>query len=125
REARYEFFARTAKAKKCDTIFLAHHADDQVETFLFNLFRGGGTHGLCGMKSESTQTIAGTTLRVLRPLLGVWRDEIDAYVRVQKLKFREDRSNQELVNTRNKMRHEIIPAIERALGREVRKPIWK
>src|ERR1700738_4549926 len=50
RAARYSFFAKIAKQKKCQTIFLGHHADDLVETLLLNLFRGAGTTGLSAMR---------------------------------------------------------------------------
>src|ERR1700730_3456302 len=53
REARYQFFARVAKRRRCRTIFLAHHADDLVETFLINLFRGAGPGGLSAMRGGS------------------------------------------------------------------------
>jgi tRNA(Ile)-lysidine synthase len=125
REARYEFFAKVARARRCATLLLAHHADDQVETFLFNLFRGSGTAGLIGMATDCLREVNGTKLRVLRPMLAVWRTEIDDYVAAYALKFREDRTNRELANSRSKMRCEIIPAIERALGRDVRKAVWK
>ncbi len=125
RDARYAFFARVSVEEKCNGVFLAHHADDQVETFLFNLFRGAGTFGLGGMQAETVRNTDGATLHLLRPLLGIWRAEIDEYIHTHKLKFRDDATNRELQNTRSKMRCEIIPAIEKALGRDVRKSIWK
>ena len=125
RQARYAFFAKTARKRKCHAIFLAHHADDQVETFLFNLFRGAGTSGLGAMRAESTRRIEGVPLRIIRPLLAVWRCEIDEYVTAHRLKFREDASNATTIPLRNKMRHEIIPALENWFGREIKKSVWR
>lgn len=125
REARYDLFAQTARNRECPRIFLAHHADDQVETFLFNLFRGAANPGLCGMRPLSTQVIGGVTLQISRPFLEVWREEIDAYVARHQLAYREDSSNSDLRHTRNRLRRELIPAIEQALGREIRRPIWR
>lgn len=121
REARYDFFSRVARGNKCTALFLAHHADDQVETFLFNLFRGTGGPGLAGMRRVTRRG----DLRVIRPLLGVWRSEIDAYAKTHKLKFREDASNRLLLHQRNRMRHRIIPALEKFFGRDIRKSIWR
>jgi tRNA(Ile)-lysidine synthase len=125
REARYEFFVQTAKRKKCRVLFLAHHADDQAETFLFNLFRGAGTAGLGAMRVESMRKIGGVALCIIRPLLGVWRGEIDAYIAAHRLKFREDASNAGTKHSRNKMRHKIIPALEKWFGREIKKSVWR
>lgn len=125
RAARHTFFAKTAREKKCGSIFLAHHADDRVETFLFNLFRGSGTAGLAAMRGDSTLSIAGRKLRVLRPLLGVWRAEIDAFVRTRGLLFREDKSNADPAHTRNRMRHAILPALEKVFGRDIRRAVWR
>ncbi len=120
RHARHEFFARTAIERACPRILLAHHADDQVETFLHNLLRGAGPSGLCGMNAVSTLEMHGTTLLVARPLLGTWREEIDAYIAHHKLPFREDESNADPRFTRNRLRHAAIPALTAALGRDVR-----
>ena len=120
RRARHEFFARTAIERACPRIFLAHHADDQVETFLHNLLRGAGPSGLCGMSAVSTLEMHGTALLVARPLLGTWREEIDAYIAHHALPFREDESNADPRFTRNRLRHSAIPALTAALGRDVR-----
>ncbi len=125
REARYKFFARTAARKRCRTIFLGHHADDLVETFLINLFRGAGTTGLAAMRAISVRSIDNVKLQIVRPLLGVWRSQIDEYLRKRGLKFREDTSNQDLTPLRNRIRRRVIPYLERTLGRNVRQSIWR
>jgi tRNA(Ile)-lysidine synthase len=125
REARYKFFAETARRRKCKTIFLAHHADDLVETFLINLVRGAGTTGLSGMREVSTRRIEDVDLAIVRPLLGVWREEIDCYLREHRIKFREDASNKNLNPLRNRVRHRIIPYLEKIFGRNIRPAIWR
>ena len=125
RAARYSFFAKVAKQKKCHTIFLGHHADDLVETFLLNLFRGAGTTGLSAMRATSTRQIEDVDLTIVRPLLGVWRSAIDKYVRAHRLRFREDASNKNLAPLRNRVRRRIIPFLEKTLGRNIRKNIWR
>jgi tRNA(Ile)-lysidine synthase len=125
RETRYAFFARAAREHDCPRIFLAHHADDQVETFLFHLFRGASARGLSGMRPTATRTIHGIEMRIVRPLLGVWREEIDACIAMHDLAFREDASNASAQHTRNRLRHEIIPFIERAFDRGIRRSVWR
>ena len=125
REARYSFFARVAKRRRCRTIFLAHHADDLVETFLFNLFRGAGLTGLASMREVSTRRIDDVDLTIVRPLLSVWRTEIDKYVREQRLKFREDASNKSLGPTRNRIRRQVIPYLQKNFGRNIRQNILR
>jgi tRNA(Ile)-lysidine synthase len=125
REARYKFFAQVAKRRRCRTIFLGHHADDLVETFLINLFRGAGPGGLSGMHPVSVRRIDRVKLQIVRPLLGVWRNQIDDYVRKRRLKFREDVSNKELLPVRNRIRRRIIPYLEKVLGRNIRQSIWR
>jgi tRNA(Ile)-lysidine synthase len=125
REARYAFFARVARRIGSPTIFLGHHADDLVETFLINLLRGAGSAGLASMREVSQRRIDGVDLRVVRPLLHVWRKEIDQYIKKTRLKFREDASNKDLRPLRNKMRRRIIPYLEKTLDRTVRQNIWR
>jgi tRNA(Ile)-lysidine synthase len=120
RAARYAFFAKVARQRRCRTIFLAHHADDLVETFLINLFRGAGTTGLSGMREVATRRVDDVDLTMVRPLLSVWRSKIDKYVRAHRLKFREDASNRDLAPLRNRIRQRVIPYLEKTLGRNVR-----
>ena len=125
REARYAFFAQTARRRSCRTIFIAHHADDLVETFLINLFRGAGSAGLSAMREISTRQIDGLDLTIVRPFLLAWRQEIDDYVRRHGLTFREDATNKNLTPLRNRIRHRIIPYLEKTLGRNIRENIWR
>ena len=125
REARYSFFAKAAKRRRCHTTFLAHHADDLVETFLLNLIRGTGTTGLAAMPDVSTRRVDNVDLTIVRPFLSVWRTEIDDYVREHQLKFREDASNKNLAPMRNRARNRIIPYLEKIIGRNVRQNIWR
>jgi len=125
RDARYKFFAQAAKRERCRTIFLAHHADDLVETFLINLFRGSGTAGLGAMRTVSKRRVEDVELTIVRPFLENWRAEIDRYVRSQRLKFREDASNKDLAPLRNRIRRRVIPYLEKILGRNIRQGIWR
>src|SRR6266404_4628154 len=125
REARYAFFAETARRRNCRTIFIAHHADDLVETFLINLFRGAGGAGLSAMREISTRRIDGIDLTIARPFLCVWRKEIDDYVGEHRLRFREDPTNKNLTPLRNRIRHRIVPYLEKTVGRNIRQNIWR
>ena len=125
REARYAFFAKTARRRNCRTIFVAHHADDLVETFLINLFRGSGGTGLSAMREISNRRIDGVDLTIVRPFLCVWRTEINDYIREHRLTFRDDPTNKNLTPLRNRIRHRIIPYLEKRLGRNIRQNIWR
>src|SRR5437762_7384739 len=125
RFARLAFFVEVARHRRCSRIFLAHHADDLVETALLNLFRGAGPGGMAAMRKFSIHRIGKTEITILRPLLGVWRSEIDSYVRQNELEFREDSTNATLHSSRNKIRHRILPDIEKQFSRDVRKTIWR
>ena len=125
RDARYKFFAHVAKQRRTQTIFLGHHADDLVETFFVNLFRGSGATGLAAMREVSKRRIGDVDLTIVRPFLGVWRREINEYIAQHELKFRDDTSNKDLASLRNSVRWQIIPYLEKTLGRNIRQSIWR
>src|SRR5439155_18676504 len=108
RMARYEFFARVARRRRCPTIFLGRHADDLVETFLINLFRGTGTTGLAALREIAVRPMGKLELKVVRPLLSVWREAIDEYVYAHHLEFRDDATNKSLLPLRNRVRQKIV-----------------
>src|SRR5437763_9460835 len=107
RFGRFAFFVEVARRHRCSRIFLAHHADDLVETALLNLFRGASPGGMAAMRRISVHRIGKTKLTILRPLLGVWRSEINSYIKQQGLKFCEDWTNREMSFTRNCSGHRI------------------
>ncbi len=121
RHERLEFFSQAARRRHCGTIFLGHHADDQVETFLLQLLRGAGGRGLGAMRAVSQHA----SLQIVRPFLGIWRSEIDRYVAEHGLKFREDATNATTDARRNRLRHTLIPALEKELDRNVRRNLWR
>ncbi len=116
REARYAFLTATAKKHRTRMVALAHHADDQVETCLFNFLRGSGIAGLSGMKPHSTRIVDGVKLELLRPLLGTTKEELLGYLTDKKVRFREDATNAIADATRNKLRLKVLPLIEQLLG---------
>ena len=117
RQARQQFFARAAKQFGASHVFLGHHADDQVETFLFNILRGAGSIGQAVMRTETRISAGGVDLILVRPLLHVWKQEICDYARQRRLTFSEDVTNAENKFTRNRIRNLLVPEIERILGR--------
>jgi tRNA(Ile)-lysidine synthase len=121
RQERLAFFGKVGRRRRCPGIFLAHQADDQVETFLLNLFRGAGGRGLGAMRPRLNYG----SLEISRPLLGVWRSEIDQYLKEHRLKFRDDATNEELYARRNRLRRQIIPWLEKQFGRNIRATIWR
>jgi tRNA(Ile)-lysidine synthetase-like protein len=125
RAARYAFFARTAAHSGIHRVVLGHHADDQVETFLFRLLRGSGSLGLGGMAPASDRQEGAVTLRLLRPMLGLWRSELDAWIAEASLSFREDASNADPKWTRNRIRHQLLPEMERIMKRPVKTTLWR
>jgi tRNA(Ile)-lysidine synthase len=116
RHARHEFFSACAAKHRCRRILLAHHADDQAETVLWNLLRG--SHGLRGMRAEQEIRIAGKPLEIIRPLLGLRHAELVQWLREHSLDWREDASNRESVAVRNRLRNEVFPLLTEITGRD-------
>jgi tRNA(Ile)-lysidine synthase len=112
REIRHRFLAQLAHRRKCPVIALAHHADDQAELVLIRLLRGAGSEGLGGMSLVSPSP-ADPRLQVIRPLLGLDADRIRGLARRMKIPFREDRSNADPAILRNRIRHELLPLLQR------------
>ena len=104
RDLRYMWFNEMAEQLKFDYILTAHHADDDLETFLINLSRGTGLDGLTGIPEINDN--------IVRPLLPFSRDEIMRYAQSNKLKWREDSSNESTKYLRNKLRLEVIPKLK-------------
>ena len=115
RELRRAFFMRTARKHGAKVVFLAHHAGDAAETMLFHLARGGGRRGLGSLRGEA-KFADGIT--IVRPLVGFTRAEIEAYAKGRKLRWREDKSNRSAEFTRNRLRHDVFPALARAVGHD-------
>ncbi len=112
RELRHQFLAATAEKLGARHIFLAHHADDQVELFFLRLLRGAGTQGLGGMEWTAPSSF-GNGIALLRPLLGESKAALVEFARARKIAFREDASNQSLDIPRNRVRQELLPLLRR------------
>lgn len=104
RELRYEWFERIRLASSADAIAVAHHRDDSVETVMLNLIRGTGIRGLTGISPRNRH--------VIRPLLCVYRNEIEAYIEEYGIPYREDSTNREDIYTRNAIRLKLIPNMQ-------------
>lgn len=104
REMRYAFFREVMQKEDASKIVTAHHADDQVETILFNLLRASGIKGLAGMPAAEND--------ILRPLISVTKEEIYQYAKKNNIPFREDVSNASDKYQRNFLRNQIIPQLQ-------------
>src|SRR5438552_5350976 len=134
REMRYEFFRRLLLEGRMNRVVTAHTLDDQAETVLLRVVRGAGTRGLAGIYpqlsvSSSQFSVGGQASvadrqqvcsSIVRPLLGVRRKELEAYLIAEGQRWREDSSNRDLQHARNRVRHGILPRLERNLNPAVR-----
>ena len=150
RELRYQWFARLAGAKRLNAVATAHTLDDQAETVLLKFLRGAGTKGLAGIwpvvELEDSGVSAGakaptqegasygaakaaplqnnaSAVRVVRPLLGVSRDPVEAYLEGLGQAWREDESNLDHRFLRNRVRHELLPLLEREYNPNIRRAL--
>lgn len=103
RNVRYEFLYRAKESLGAIKIATAHNANDNLETVIFNLCRGGGLDGLCGIPPVRGD--------IIRPLIAISRGEIEQYAREFAVSFCEDKTNADTVYSRNKIRHGIIPVM--------------
>ena len=103
RNIRYQFFRKIQQEKNLDFLVTAHHLNDQLETFIINLSKASGIKGLSGIPANEN--------KILRPLLSFTKEEIYAYAKKNKIKFREDLSNQKNDYLRNKIRNQIVPKL--------------
>ena len=113
RRLRYEFLGRVAAAHGAAAIALGHTSDDQAETVLMHLIRGSGLAGLAGMRELSPRHLSGRHVLLLRPMLTVSRQETEAYCHELGLAPRRDESNLIPDVTRNRLRAELMPQLER------------
>ena len=104
RELRYNWFYELLETEKFDYILTAHHADDNLETFIINLSRGTGLDGLTGIPEQND--------KVVRPFLVFSQEEIEEYAKLNTMQWREDSSNASDKYLRNKIRHHLVPLLK-------------
>src|SRR5581483_11229292 len=135
RRMRYECFRELLASRTENRIATAHTLDDQAETVLLRIVRGAGTRGLAGIypvvnincsgqhSAVSIQPDRATSAYIIRPLLGIERKELHRYLTALGQSWREDPSNRDLRHARNRVRHGILPRLERNLNPAVRQAL--
>jgi tRNA(Ile)-lysidine synthase len=136
RELRYKYFRGLFAANTLNRIATGHTLDDQAETVLLRIVRGAGTRGLAGIYPNvsypnlsypkvinSQLSVHGSQFSVIRPLLGTRRKLLEAYLGELEQDWREDSSNRDLRHARNRVRHGILPRLERTLNPAVRETL--
>lgn len=116
RTMRYSFLNRVASERAASAVVTAHHADDQAETVLFRVLRGTGPSGLRGIPAARDPC-------VVRPLLDLWRSELEDYARQVGLRWREDPTNADLDPARNVIRSVILPIAEEGVAPGARRSL--
>jgi|AntRauTorckE6833_2_1112554.scaffolds.fasta_scaffold00904_12 tRNA(Ile)-lysidine synthase len=119
REVRFKFLKDIYDKRNIDKICLAHNKDDNVETVLFNIFRGSGTRGLLGIKDS----ISLYGMKIIHPLLLFYRSEILDYCEINDLSPVFDPSNDSNLYSRNRIRNNILPMIEKQINPNVKKSV--
>ena len=116
RELRYQWLLELGRDQHFDAIATGHTADDQAETVLMKFFRGAGTRGLGGIHP----VLMRGSIRIVRPLLQATRAEVEDYLATLNQPWREDHSNLDMQHTRNRVRHELLPLLERDYNQNIR-----
>jgi tRNA(Ile)-lysidine synthase len=122
RLVRHDCFLDAVLRNKAIAVLLAHHQDDQIETFLLHLLRGAGPAGLSAMQADRSfpHPDAPKSLRLIRPLLEIPKQELEAYLRKNKIVWHQDQSNLDMTFTRNKIRHQLLPMLEKEYSPQIR-----
>ena len=128
RALRYEFFRKTLESGSCSKIATAHTLDDQAETVLLKMARGAGTRGMAGIWPEvavNVQRSASikTDASIVRPVLDTARADLRTYLSSLGQTWREDSTNRDLRHTRNRIRHGILPRVERHVNPNIRETL--
>jgi tRNA(Ile)-lysidine synthase len=117
RELRHQWFAELTQKGQTDKIATAHTLDDQAETVLMRILRGTGARGLAGIAPSHKAK------HLVRPLLTTSRGEVEAYLKTKGQPWREDSSNLDLGHTRNRVRHTLLPLLERDFNPAIRQTL--
>lgn len=118
RRSRHAFFQSVAERIGAEAVAVAHHADDQAETVLHHILRGTGWTGLAGIPVRRPLS-RGSSVMLVRPLLGFRRAELLEYLSMRRVPFRRDASNRDTRHTRNRIRHRLLPLLEKQFNPHV------
>ena len=116
RDERYTFFSEVAKKAHAKKIATAHTLDDQAETVLFRLLRGAGLKGLSGISAKRREG----SYEIIRPLIGLEKNDLIQYLKEEKQLFCTDKSNRDTIYTRNRIRLELLPKLARDYNPQVK-----
>lgn len=120
REWRKKCYFKAKTNFNADAVATAHHMNDNAETVLFNLARGSGLAGMRGICDGTYKTETGEAVEIIRPLIECTRAEIDGYIKENNIPFVEDETNAGNGYTRNYIRHNVIPQLEKAVPSAVK-----
>jgi tRNA(Ile)-lysidine synthase len=126
REMRYQYFRELLLGEALNRVATGHTLDDQAETVLLKIVRGAGGRGLAGVYPQLSvpgSQFSDSSASIIRPLLGTRRRDIEAYLLALGQSWREDTSNRDLRHMRNRVRHGILPRLERYLNPAVREAL--
>ncbi len=119
RDLRYGWFEQFAREQRLDCLATAHTLDDEAETVLLKFLRGAGSRGLAGIYPVVNREF----FRIVRPMLCVSRDEVESYLTWRGQEWREDESNLDRRFLRNRVRHELLPLLEREYNPNLRRQL--